>query len=34
MNELERDEDYVVNLKHRPFPQGFKDKPDIKKFIS
>ena len=34
MGELDRDEDYIVNLKHRPFPSGFKGEPDLKQFIS
>lgn len=34
MAELDRDEDYIVNLKHRPFPLGYKEKPDLKQFIS
>jgi hypothetical protein len=34
MAELDRDEDYIVNLKHRPFPLGYKEKPDLKQFLS
>ena len=34
MGELDRDEDYIVNLKHRPFPSGYKGELDLKQFIS
>jgi hypothetical protein len=34
MGELDRDEDFIVNLKHRPYSSGHKGEPDLKQFIS